>query len=256
MPLRRWPLLLPGLLLALALGLAGMWIAQLPALASWQLSALTVAIVLGMLVGNLGGERLPAALAPGIHVSQRQLLRAGCYIDELQGDAIDTIAKAAPLHDIGKVGIPDEILKKPGKLTPEEYEIMKGHARIGAEAIAEAIRRVSQTPTLAASDHDALGFLRTWQDIAGCHHEKWDGSGYPQGLAGEAIPLSARLMALADVFDALTCRRVYKAAMPYPEVVRIIREGRGRHFDPAVVDAFFAIESEFLDISLRYADAR
>ena len=168
------------------------------------------------------------------------------------------MVKAAPLHDIGKVGIPDQILLKPGKLTPEEYAVMKSHARIGSEAIAAAMRRVMETTGFQddrASANGSLAFLEVARQIADGHHEKWDGSGYPDGLAGDAIPLPARLMALADVFDALSCRRVYKPAFEMDEVFRIIREGRGTHFDPDIVDAFFAIQDELLAIAQRYADA-
>ena len=142
---------------------------------------------------------------------------------------IEALYKSAPLHDIGKVGIPDAILLKPGKLTAEEFEVMKTHTG------------------------DA-SFLECAGEIALSHQEKWDGSGYPQHLAGDAIPVSARLMAVADVYDALISRRVYKPAMTHEEAMRIILEGRGRHFDPDIVDAFAAIADEFAEIARRYAD--
>ena len=164
------------------------------------------------------------------------------------------IVRAAPLHDIGKVGIPDAILLKPGKLTPEEFEIMKTHAAIGRQALQEAVERVKERFPDSGSGQ-ALAFLDIAMEIAGGHHEKWDGSGYPQGLAGEAIPLSARLMALADVFDALMSRRHYKEAFPQDQVLDIIRQGRGRHFDPDVADAFLSSVDEFLDIYRRFVDA-
>jgi putative two-component system response regulator len=164
------------------------------------------------------------------------------------------IAKAAPLHDIGKVGIPDHILLKPGKLTPEEFEIMKQHSRIGATAIDDAIQRVWDAPADHSRLDGPLAFLEVARQIALGHHEKWDGSGYPQGLAGDDIPVPARLMALADVFDALTCRRHYKPAFAMEQAVAIIREGRGRHFDPDVVDAFLALQDTFAAIARRYAD--
>ncbi len=157
---------------------------------------------------------------------------------------IQALVKSAPLHDIGKVGIPDHILLKPGKLTPEEYAIMQTHSRLGRDAI-----------ELAEQDADQpVEFLRLAKDIAHYHHEKWDGSGYPDGLAGEAIPIPARLMALADVFDALIARRVYKAPLPFERAVAVIREGRGTHFDPAVVDAFLARLDEFKTIAAHHAD--
>ena len=163
------------------------------------------------------------------------------------------IAKAAPLHDIGKVGIPDAILLKPGKLTAEEFEIMKTHAAIGADTIGEAIKRVSHRAGGETMDAP-LAFLDAARQIAGGHHEKWDGSGYPKGLAGEAIPVAARLMALADVFDALISRRHYKEAFPLERTVGIITEGRGNHFDPDIVDAFLVLIDEFVRIVERHAD--
>lgn len=147
-------------------------------------------------------------------------------------------------NDIGKVGIPDRILLKPGKLTAEEFEVMKTHTTLGRDAIADAEAQCGTTSS----------FLRYAREIAHHHHEKWDGSGYPDGLAGDAIPLSARLMAVADVYDALISRRVYKAAFTHEDAARIIAEGRGRHFDPRVIDAFLAITGEFHAIALQYAD--
>ena len=183
------------------------------------------------------------------------------FCDELgDAQARQRIAKAAPLHDIGKVGIPDAILLKPGKLTAAEFEIMKTHASIGAQAIGDAIdsvqrARVHNGPAaVAAQTAQSLGFLETTRQIAGSHHEKWDGSGYPQGLVGEAIPLAARLMALADVFDALMSKRHYKSAFSPADTVDIIRQGRGQHFDPDIVDAFLALQDVFMDIARRFAD--
>ncbi|MFO1320008.1 MAG: two-component system response regulator [Burkholderiales bacterium] len=157
---------------------------------------------------------------------------------------IDTLARSAPLHDIGKVGIPDHILLKPGKLTAEEWEVMKTHAALGAEAIARAEQDAAQP----------VEFLEVAKQIARHHHEKWDGSGYPDGLAGETIPISARLMALADVFDALTTRRVYKPPMSVDEARDLIAALRGVQFDPGVVDAFLAELSTFRSIAQRFAD--
>jgi len=168
------------------------------------------------------------------------------YAGELTPALVDTYTKAAPLHDIGKVAIPDHILHKPGKHTPDEWEIMKTHARQGADAIWRAI--------CDQEEREALDFLYIAMDIAHYHHEKWDGSGYPEGLAGEAIPLPARLMALADVFDALISKRAYKPAFPLDQATAIIIEGRGRHFDPDVVDAYVAHLDAFAAIAARYAD--
>ena len=158
--------------------------------------------------------------------------------------SIDNIVKSAPLHDIGKVGIPDHILLKPGKLTAEEWEIMKTHAKLGSDAIEKA-ERDAERP---------IEFLAVAKEIAHWHHEKWDGSGYPDGLVGDAIPVSARLMALADVFDALVSERVYKEAFPIDKATQFIVDGRGRHFDPDMVDAYLAERDTFIGIATRYAD--
>lgn len=176
----------------------------------------------------------------------RQLVADGHYVEQLEEMQISLIVKAAPLHDIGKVGIPDHILLKPGKLTEDEWEIMRTHPTIGAQAIERAIRN---EPLQAAFD-----FLRVAMDIARSHHEKWNGSGYPAGLCGEAIPLAARLMALADVFDALVNRRVYKSAWSFEEAESIISEGSGTHFDPRVVEAFKAQREAFRQVAERYRD--
>jgi putative two-component system response regulator len=162
----------------------------------------------------------------------------------LDAVSIELLFKSAPLHDIGKVGIPDRILLKPGRFEPQEFEIMKRHARLGYQALVNAEELLGQP----------VPFLRVAKEIALCHHEKWDGSGYPQGLVGEAIPVSARLMAVADVYDAVISRRVYKPEMPHEKAAAIIREGSGTHFDPAVVSAFFALEDTFKEIAKRYAD--
>ncbi|MFM4649408.1 response regulator [Aeromonas bivalvium] len=157
---------------------------------------------------------------------------------------IDLLSRSAPLHDIGKVGIPDHILLKPGKLTPEEWQIMRTHAKLGSDAIEEAEQDIEQP----------LAFLTLAKEIAHWHHEKWDGSGYPDGLRGDAIPLSARLMALADVFDALISARIYKPAMPYQEARALILSGSGQHFDPDVVAAFDEHFEQFVLIAERYRD--
>ena len=164
----------------------------------------------------------------------------------LTPDNIRVISKAAQLHDIGKVGIPDHILLKPGKLNEDEWLVMRTHTTLGAEAIRQAFHSEQEQPV--------FGFLRTAVEIAQSHHERWDGSGYPHGLKGEAIPLPARIMALADVFDALISKRVYKAAFSLEQSLGIIDEGRGTHFDPDVVDAFFARADEFRAIALRLQD--
>lgn len=166
------------------------------------------------------------------------------------------IVQAAPLHDIGKVGIPDAILLKPGKLTIEEFAIMKRHPLIGAQAITKAMRLARRGFGEGARQHaaGAFTFLEVASEISLGHHEKWDGSGYPYGLVGDAIPVSARLMALADVFDALISRRVYKPPMTMEAATGIIVAGRGSHFDPDVVDAFLACSEAFADVASRLAE--
>ena len=163
----------------------------------------------------------------------------------LTDNYIQMLFKSAPLHDIGKVGIPDRILLKPGRLTPEEFEIMKTHTTLGRDAIEHAEIQLGMP----------VEFLSTAKEIALSHQEKWDGSGYPQGLAGEAIPLSARLMAVADVYDALISRRVYKNSVPHEQAVAIIQEGRGVHFDPDITDAFVELQETFHAIAARFTDS-
>lgn len=167
------------------------------------------------------------------------------FKDFLTPRNIQDIIKSAPLHDIGKVGIPDYILLKPGKLNHEEWEIMKTHSYLGFHAI-ELAEQIADRP---------LEFLRITKDITKHHHEKWDGTGYPDGLQGDAIPISARLMALADVFDALVSGRAYKAAFPLLESINIIRDGRGRDFDPDVVDAFLSRQADFIAIATLHSDS-
>jgi len=158
---------------------------------------------------------------------------------------IAMLFKSAPLHDIGKVGIPDRILLKPGRFTPDEFEIMKTHTTLGRDAIEHAERSLGTE----------VAFLCMAKEIALSHQEKWDGSGYPEGLSGDDIPISARLMAVADVYDALISRRVYKEGMPHEKACGIMIEGRGTHFDPDVLDAFVAIHEEFRAIAAKFADA-
>jgi len=182
-------------------------------------------------------QRFVAALA-------RKMKDHPRFRDYLTPQNIELLYKTAPLHDIGKVGVPDRILLKPGTLTPEEFEIMKQHTVLGWDALEKAERSVGAD----------VAFLKTAKEIALCHQEKWDGTGYPQGLLGEAIPISARLMAVADVYDALTSRRVYKDAYAHEIAVQIIEEGRSRHFDPDLVDGFLEIQEEFREIAVCYPD--
>lgn len=163
----------------------------------------------------------------------------------LNDSVIDMLFKCAPLHDIGKVGIPDRILLKPGRYEPQEFAIMKTHPELGHAALVRAQEAVGES----------IEFLEVARQIVYSHHEKWDGSGYPQGLVGDAIPIPARLMALADVYDALISRRVYKPGMSHAKAATIIIEGLGKHFDPDVVDAFLDLSTEFQEIAARYADS-
>ena len=167
------------------------------------------------------------------------------FADQLGPQAISLLFKSAPLHDIGKFGIPDRILLKPSSLSPEEFEIMKTHTTLGFEAIEQAEKALGLQAPL----------LRTAKEIVLSHQEKWDGSGYPQGLKGDEIPMSARLMAVADVYDALISQRVYKAALPHDRAVQIVFQGRGTHFDPDMVDAFIGIQDEFMAIAQRFANS-
>jgi putative two-component system response regulator len=178
------------------------------------------------------------------------------FREALAGSKLGMIVKAAPLHDLGKVGIPDAILLKPGRLTAEEFEIMKTHTTIGADAITKAMEQAlaGADDAMTAQASSAFAFLNVAHEISLGHQEKWDGSGYPAGAAGDAIPVSARLMALADVFDALMSRRVYKAPMTLDETTQIILDGRGKHFDPDVVDAYLACRDKFAEIARRFAD--
>lgn len=165
------------------------------------------------------------------------------YKDVVTPQFTNDLVRSSPLHDIGKVGIADAILKKPGKLTADEFEIMKTHASIGGDTLRSVYERYkSQT------------FIKSGMEVAYCHHEKWDGSGYPQGLQGDAIPLNARILAVADVYDALTTRRVYKLPFSREKVMEIIVTGSGQHFDPDVAAAFVENEAVFYEIAEAMAD--
>jgi len=165
------------------------------------------------------------------------------FRDLLDEQTIELLYLSAPLHDIGKVGVRDNILLKPGRLEDAEFAEMQKHTLFGEEALRITEQKLGKST-----------FLRHAREIAGSHQEKWDGSGYPRGLKGEAIPVSGRLMALADVYDALISKRVYKPPFPHAKAVQIIQEGRGTHFDPDVVDAFVALEETFRNIALTFAD--
>jgi len=165
------------------------------------------------------------------------------FSDYLTDETIRLLYQSAPLHDIGKIGVPDAVLLKPGKLSDSEFEIMKRHAEFGRDALDASAKRLGDN-----------SFLRTAKEIAATHQEKWDGSGYPAGLKGEEIPIAGRLMAIADVYDALISRRVYKAPIPHEEAIEIIRTGRGQHFDPDMADVFIDHADEFREIALNFVD--
>jgi putative two-component system response regulator len=166
-----------------------------------------------------------------------------CYADSISADFIVRIYHAAPLHDIGKVGIPDQILLKPGRLTSDEFSIVKTHTILGAGTLESVQKRYPENE-----------FINMGIQIARSHHERWDGKGYPDGLSGEKIPLSARIMAVADVYDALRSRRPYKQPFSHEKACDIIQQDAGTHFDPAVVAAFVSLESEFADLWERLND--
>jgi putative two-component system response regulator len=195
------------------------------------------------------------------------VMRVGCYAGliarklGLDPDLVELIEHAAPLHDLGKIGIPDSILLKPGKLAPDEYEIMRKHAVFGKrtfEPMTNDEWRTFKSHTVLGEmimEADGSPVIRMAAKIALTHHEKWDGSGYPLGLAGEEIPLPGRITAVADVFDALSSSRPYKPAWPLDRCFKAIQDGRGTHFDPVVLDAFIAGREEIVRIRMKFADA-
>jgi len=173
-----------------------------------------------------------------LQVLLNDLINMGIYLNDINKLNSDFFLPSAQLHDVGKIAISDTILNKPGKLTPEEFEIMKSHVNVGVEAVKKII---SETNEHAFLQH-ALSFV-------GAHHEKWDGTGYPNGIAGESIPLEGRLMAIADVYDALISERPYKKAFSHEKACEIIEEGSGSHFDPVLVEAFIRVKDEFDNIT-------
>jgi putative two-component system response regulator len=176
-------------------------------------------------------------------IAQELALRAE-YAREINRNFIRTIYQTSPLHDIGKVAIPDCVLLKPGRLNDEEFEIMKTHTTLGAQTLQAALLQ-----------HPGAEFLQMASQIALTHHERFDGSGYPAGLKGQEIPLCGRIMAVADVYDALTSKRVYKPAFDHLVASSIIREGAGHHFDPVLVEIFHTLESQFFQIQAAFNDA-
>ncbi|MDR2159943.1 MAG: response regulator [Treponema sp.] len=189
-------------------------------------------------------------LESGNHVKRTQLLSRALidyimegdspYAGELRKSAPDIFVKSVALHDVGKIGIPDKILLKPGRLDSEEFEIMKTHTTVGKNIVEEIMPQ-----------RDTMYFRHCW-DISYSHHERYDGKGYPRGVAGDAIPLSARIVSLVDVYDALVSARVYKAAMPFEDALKIIVDGRGTQFDPFLTDRMLEIKERFYRISEEY----
>lgn len=189
----------------------------------------------------------------GAHIRRTQIYikilaeaarKVPAFAPALSGETINLLFKTAPLHDIGKVGIPDRILFKPGPLTDEEFAIMKQHTTLGGRAISEAQKQLGVSNS----------FLHLAHEIATTHHERWDGTGYPAGLRGEQIPLAGRLMAIADVYDALRSRRVYKGPMSHEEACAIIKRDAGHHFDPALAGVFDEIKEDFRQVSEEFSD--
>ena len=175
-----------------------------------------------------------------VNIIAMQLKEDNVYSEQLTDSFIEDVVRSAPLHDIGKIQVPDAILNKPGKLTSDEFEIIKTHTTAGREIITSAIEMVSEEDS---------GYLFEARNLAYCHHEKWNGAGYPQGLAGEEIPLSARIMAVADVFDALVSKRSYKEPFTFEQAMDIIKESSGTHFDPKIVEAFVKAESKVRQVA-------
>ena len=173
-----------------------------------------------------------------VKIILEELQREGIYKDQLTDSFIDNVINSAPLHDIGKIAVPDSILNKPGRLTKEEFDIMKTHTTAGGRIIGSIIESVPDSH-----------YLDEAKNLATYHHERWDGAGYPTGIAGEDIPLSARIMAVADVFDALVSKRSYKEGFPYDKALNIIKEERGTHFDPKLVDVFLAAKDKVLSVA-------
>lgn len=174
-----------------------------------------------------------------------ELASGGAYASDVTDELVEALVQAAPMHDIGKVGIPDDILIKPGKLTDEEFQIMKTHTDIGRRVLSQALDPAHPVP-----------LLQTCIDIAHCHHERYDGTGYPRRIAGEDVPLSARIIALVDAYDAITSHRRYSDARPHEVAVDIIRSESGRHFDPVVVEAFLRCREQFIRVRAQYEDSR
>lgn len=198
-------------------------------------------IILGManLIENRDGDTGEHIKRTSQYVEMlaKKAKEIGVYSDILTDEYIVLLVKAAPMHDVGKISVPDRILQKPGRLTEEEFEQMKQHAPEGGRIVREVFRDVEDEQ-----------YIEIASQVAAYHHEKWDGSGYTAGLSGEDIPLSARIMAIADVFDALVSKRCYKDAMPYDKAFQIIEESAGSHFDPQLAEIFLGMREEILTV--------
>jgi putative two-component system response regulator len=173
-----------------------------------------------------------------------ELQKKSAYASALTPAYVESLVASVPMYDMGTIGVPDRVLLKPGRLTPDEISIMRTHTTLGHDALVRAEKTLGRVSPL----------LTTAKELTLCHQEKWDGTGYPKGLWGEQIPLCARIVAVADVFDALISNKVYKDGVPHELAVAIITEGRGSHFDPAVVDAFLVVHEDFRAAADRYAD--
>ncbi|MCQ2594610.1 MAG: HD domain-containing protein [Treponemataceae bacterium] len=173
-----------------------------------------------------------------VELIARQLVKQGHYVSELTEERIQLMTKAAPLHDIGKISVPNNILNKPGKLTDEEFEIMKSHSEIGYQILEKELKEMEDPE-----------YIQLAEDMALYHHEKWNGQGYPRKIAGKEIPLSARIMAAADVLDALLSKRQYKDAFTIEKTMDIFKESSGSHFEPCIVEAVLALKDQIFDVS-------
>ncbi|MBR5111605.1 MAG: HD domain-containing protein [Clostridia bacterium] len=178
-------------------------------------------------------------------IIMEQMIKEGVCTEILTKEYMQDVENSAPLHDVGKIQVPDAILNKPGRLTEEEFALMKTHTTKGSEIIQHAIQAVSESES---------GYLKEAKNLAEYHHERWDGKGYPKGLAGEQIPLSARIMAVADVFDALVSKRSYKEGFPFEKAIGIIREGVGTQFDPRIAGAFLDAQEEIRKVAETHKD--
>lgn len=202
----------------------------------------TIHALIGLLeVRNIESSNHTIRTQAMLHVLCEHLSNKTEFKEILVKEYIEELVNTSPLHDIGKVGIPDCILLKPGKLTPEEFDIMKKHTTFGVEALSYGL-----------NEKKPPSFIKTAIEVAGTHHERYNGSGYPNGLSGRAIPIAGRLMAIVDVYDALTSERVYKPAYEHDFAMNIIREESGKHFDPKLVEAFQEIEQQIINISKNF----